>query len=61
MINMMNSHYFSDVEMQSINEMEFKEQKAYNYKMTATLHYLSDKELNKLLEQESGPDILASF
>lgn len=61
MINLMNSHFFSDVEMASVEEVQFQKQKAYNYKLTATLHFLSDEELKKILENESGPDLLASF
>ncbi|MCP4568568.1 MAG: PilN domain-containing protein [FCB group bacterium] len=61
MIKLMRSHFFSEVEMAAIEEVEILEQKAYNYKLTATLHYLSDEELKKVLENESGPDLLASF
>jgi Tfp pilus assembly protein PilN len=61
MIKLMRSNYFSDVEMASVEEMLFQEQKAYSYKVGATLHYLSDEDLKELLEKESGPDLLASF
>ena len=61
MINMMRSNYFSDVDMVSVKEVELAEQIAYEYKMKATLHYLSDQDLKKLLENQSGPDLLASF
>lgn len=61
MINLMNSQFFSDVEMASVEEVQFQKQKAYSYKVTATLHFLSDDELKKILENESGPDLLASF
>lgn len=61
MINLMNSHFFSDVEMASVEEVQFQKQKAYSYTVTATLHFLSDEELKKILENESGPDLLASF
>ncbi|MDD4053033.1 MAG: PilN domain-containing protein [candidate division Zixibacteria bacterium] len=61
MINLMNSQFFSDVEMASVEEVQFQKQKAYSYKLTATLHFLSDEELKKILENESGPDLLASF
>ncbi len=61
MINLMKSNFFSDVEMASVEEVQFQKQKAYTYKLTATLHFLSDEELKKLLENESGPDLLASF
>jgi len=61
MINLMNSHFFSDVEMAAVEEVQFQKQKAYSYTVTATLHFLSDEELKKILENESGPDLLASF
>lgn len=61
MINMMKSDFFSEIEMASVNEVQFQKQKAYNYKLTAVLHYLSDEELKKILETGSGPDLLASF
>ncbi len=61
MIKLMRSHYFSDVEMASVDEVLFQEQKAYSYKLQATLHYLSDDELKELLEKESGPGLMASF
>lgn len=61
MIKLMRSNFFSDIEMASVEEVQFKEQKAYNYRLTAMLHYLSDKELKELLAKESGPDLLAAF
>lgn len=61
MINMMRSNYFSEVEMILVEEVELAEQKAYEYKMSATLHYLSDDELKKMLENQSGSELLASF
>jgi len=61
MIKLMRSNFFSDVEMASVEEVLFREERIYNYKVNATLHYLSDEELKQLLEQESGPQLLASF
>jgi Tfp pilus assembly protein PilN len=61
MIKLMRSNFFSDVEMVSVEEVVFDEHKAYNYKLAANLHYLSDKELKELLEAESGSDLLASY
>jgi Tfp pilus assembly protein PilN len=61
MIKLMRSNFFSDVEMASVDEMPFRNEKIYNYKVNATLHYLSDEELKQLLEQESGPKLLASY
>jgi len=61
MIKLMRSNFFTDVEMASVEEVQFQEQKVYNYSVTATLHYLSDEEVKRLLEQESGPQLLAGF
>lgn len=61
MIKLMRSNFFSDVEMGSVDEVGFRNEKIYNYKVNATLHYLSDEELKQLLEQESGPKLLASY
>ncbi len=61
MIKMMRSHYFSDIELASVQETAFDKQVAYNYVITATLHYLSDNELKKLLEDEAGANLLASY
>lgn len=61
MIKLMRSNFFSDVEMASVDEVSFRNEKIYNYKVNATLHYLSDEELKQLLEQESGPKLLASY
>lgn len=61
MIKLMRSNFFSEVEMGSVDEMTFRNEKIYNYKVNATLHYLSDEELKQLLEQESGPKLLASY
>jgi len=61
MIKMMRSPYFSDVEMAAVEEVKFQEQKAYSYKLTATMHYLSEDELKELTEQSSGPDLLSSM
>lgn len=61
MINMMRSDYFSDVEMASVEEVEFDKHKAYNYTINATLHYLSDSEIKELLASQSGPRLLAGF
>jgi Tfp pilus assembly protein PilN len=61
MIKMMRSDYFSDIELTLVEEVQIHKQKAYNYKVAATLHYLSDKELKELLAKETGSDLLASF
>jgi Tfp pilus assembly protein PilN len=61
MIKLMRSNYFSEVEMASVDEVLLEERKAYNYELTVSVHYLSDDELKELLENESGPDLLASY
>ena len=51
MINMMRSDYFNDVELVSTEEKKLEEQKAYNFVLTANLHFLSDEELRNLIAQ----------
>ena len=52
MINMMRSDYFDNVELISSTEQEFQEeQKAFNFVLSANLHYLSDEEQNKMIGQ----------
>ncbi len=54
MIKMMRSNYFEDVDLVNTKEVAFGRQKAYNFKLSCTVHYLSDDELEKLAVQ--GPD-----
>ncbi|MDH4156983.1 MAG: PilN domain-containing protein [candidate division Zixibacteria bacterium] len=51
MINMMRSDYFDEVELVSTEEKKLEEQKAYNFVLTANLHFLSDEELRNLIAQ----------
>jgi Tfp pilus assembly protein PilN len=51
MIKMMRSDYFDEVDLASVEEIAFGEQKAYNFKMSCQVHYLSDDELEKTLAQ----------
>lgn len=54
MIKMMRSNYFDEVDMASVEEISFGEQKAYNFKIDCNVHYLSDEELEKILAQASA-------
>ncbi|HWR84192.1 MAG TPA: PilN domain-containing protein [Candidatus Deferrimicrobium sp.] len=59
MINMMRSDYFDEVELVKTDEVEFQEEKAYNFVLACHLHYLSDEEVRALIAQaddESVPD-----
>ncbi len=49
MINMMRSDYFNEVELVSTEEKKLDEQKAYNFVLTANLHFLSDEQLRNLI------------
>ena len=51
MINMMRSDYFEDVELVSTNEMTFDKHKAYNFVLSANLHFLSDEQLRNMIAQ----------
>jgi len=51
MIKMMRSNYFDQVDLATVSEIEFGEQKAYNFKMSCQVHYLSDEELEQVLAQ----------
>lgn len=53
MIKMMRSNYFEDVDLMNTKEVTFGRQKAYNFKLSCTVHYLSDEELEKMALQES--------
>ncbi|MCP4705492.1 MAG: hypothetical protein GY865_12895 [candidate division Zixibacteria bacterium] len=54
MIKMMRSNYFDQVDMASVEEISFGEQKAYNFKLDCNVHYLSDEELEKILAQATA-------
>lgn len=51
MINTMRSDYFEDVELVSTKETTLGEYRAYNFVLSARLHYLSDEELQGLVAQ----------
>jgi type IV pilus assembly protein PilN len=48
MIKMMRSDYFDEIDLASVNQTDFGNQKAYNFKLKARVHYLSDKELEEM-------------
>jgi Tfp pilus assembly protein PilN len=51
MIKMMRSNYFDDIDLVYTKEIAFGRQKAYNFKLSCTVHYLSDEEVEKLAMQ----------
>jgi len=54
MIKLMKSNYFDEVDLVNTEEMVFGKQKAYNFKLSCNVHYLSDEELEKMLVQEAA-------
>ena len=54
MIKMMRSDYFDDVDLEKTEEIAFGKQKAYNFSMSCSVHFLSDEELEKLAAQAMG-------
>jgi Tfp pilus assembly protein PilN len=61
MIKMMRSNYFDDIDLVGAKEIDFGRQKAYNFKLSCTVHYLSDEELEKLALQEEDSSYTAEF
>jgi Tfp pilus assembly protein PilN len=53
MIKMMRSNYFEDVDLVYSKEVAFGKQKAYNFKLNCSVHYLSDEELEKIVARET--------
>ncbi|MCX6826315.1 MAG: PilN domain-containing protein [candidate division Zixibacteria bacterium] len=53
MIKMMKSNYFEDIDLIYSKEMTFGKQRAYNFKLSCNVHYLSDEELEKIVSQQS--------
>ncbi|MDM7974327.1 MAG: PilN domain-containing protein, partial [candidate division Zixibacteria bacterium] len=51
MINTMRSDYFEEVELVSTKETQLGEYRAYNFVLSAQLHYLSEEELQGLVAQ----------
>jgi Tfp pilus assembly protein PilN len=53
MIKMMRSNYFDEVDLVETEEIAIDKQKAYNFKVTCNVHYLSDEELEQMAAQEA--------
>jgi Tfp pilus assembly protein PilN len=53
MINMMRSDHFDNVELKATDEVKLEEIKAYNFTLSADLHYLSDDALRQLGQADS--------
>jgi len=53
MINMMRSDHFENVELKMTNEVKLEDIKAYNFTLSADLHYLSDEDLRQLGQADS--------
>jgi Tfp pilus assembly protein PilN len=51
MIKMMRSNYFEDIDLVYSKEIAIGKQKAYNFKLTCNVHYLSDEEVEKMVMQ----------
>lgn len=49
MINVMRSDYFDDVELVSTKEVMLEDEKAYNFVIACTVHFLSDEELRQMI------------
>jgi Tfp pilus assembly protein PilN len=49
MINLMRSDYFDDVELITTKEVELNEEKAYNFVVECTVHFLSEEELRQMI------------
>lgn len=54
MIKLMRSNYFDEVDLVNTEEMTFGRQKAYNFKLSCNVHYLSDEELEQMIVQQSS-------
>ena len=59
MIKMMRSHFFEEIDLVYANETTFDDKRAFNFKLTTDLHYLSDEGLKSLLAEEREAEILA--
>jgi Tfp pilus assembly protein PilN len=57
MIKMMRSNFFEDVDLVYSKEIAFGKQKAYNFKLSCNVHYLSDEELERLVAQETDNNL----
>lgn len=57
MIKLMRSDYFDSIDLVNTEEFTFGKQKAYNFKLSCNVHYLSDEELENIYGQkESDPN-----
>jgi Tfp pilus assembly protein PilN len=52
MIKVMRSDYFDEVDLVNTEEFAFGKQKAYNFKLSCNVHYLSDEELENAFVQK---------
>jgi Tfp pilus assembly protein PilN len=58
MIRMMRSDFFDDVELLDTRDTIFTDsEKAYNFQLTATVHYLSDEQLRNLVAQSGDSGV----
>jgi hypothetical protein len=57
MIKMMRSNFFEDVDLVYSKEVAFGKQKAYNFKLSCRVHYLSDEEIEKVTAQTADSTI----
>ncbi|PKK82821.1 MAG: hypothetical protein CVT49_11560 [candidate division Zixibacteria bacterium HGW-Zixibacteria-1] len=48
MIKLMRSDYFDNIDLVNTEEFTFGKQKAYNFKLSCNVHYLSDEDLEKI-------------
>lgn len=55
MIKLMRSDYFDNIDLVNTEEFTFGKQKAYNFKLSCNVHYLSDEDLEKIYGQKD-PD-----
>lgn len=61
MIAMMRSNYFDEVELVKSEEKMFEDdEKAYNFLISANVHYLSEEELSSLIAEAKEADKLAA-
>jgi len=54
MIKLMRSDYFDDIDLVNTEEFTFGKQKAYNFKLSCSVHYLSDEELENIYSQKES-------
>lgn len=54
MIKMMRSDYFDEVELVNTEDKVFQGEKAYEFELSANVHYLSDEEMRSLVAQTNN-------